>query len=939
MESRVNETPILNQHANAHAPPSQSTNTNTLSHDILFPLFTASSNDYGESRLFLHSYGPIDTADNISQYADTSLPLPFSSVHKSITSLCSTHTTKLPTSKAQPFSSLSSPLGSSNLGITDLLKEDPNIPSEIPGFKETAGKFGLMFPRTFAKQHKAADMLEKWAMDGCPVDAGDDWTLEHIMAALLRGPHQSAYQDGAIEFLRKETIEKCQHGYARVVKWKDIKNNIPKNLKISPVAMVPHKSKLFRVILDLSFRLRKDDGTYWESVNSATNKQAPPSAMHQLGNCVRRIIAMMADHFDITKPFYFTKLDVKDGFWRMAVNDEDAWNFCYVLPSAEGDNKDLDLDEIELVVPNSLQMGWSESPPYFCAASETARDVIEILLPSMQDLPQHELEDLMMQKIDHHAESTNSDMSISSSSSDDDMSISSSDSANSNTSKRSSSSDSSHIHASTDKLPFLDAKVLSRIPTPSLNLFEVFVDDFIAATNNSNAIHLRHLARTMLHSIHSVFPPPSVTGHPGGDSVSVKKILKGEGQWDTEQEILGWIMDGVNYTIRLSDDKMNKMLELLTKFSKLRQIPLNDFQKLTGKLQHASLAMPGGWGLFSPLYMAMKGDPKYINMTPLLRQTLRDWRTIIKHISKVPTHVLQIVSGLPDYLGYVDACKRGCGGVWFGLSEYIGYIVWRFEFPPDFQAGLITPDNPSGWITINDLELIGIILEWLALEIIIPSLIFKHLGINCDNTSAVSWTQKFCTTKSRIAARLLRVLSLRMHKRRASSVLTEHYSGEYNGMADCTSRSFKDGTAFSLNNKSLTDFFNEKFPLPQSESWRELVLPPELTSRVISCVRSETFNVGSLLRLPRIDKNTGNTGAHMYETLIATTPSFKLRPKLKTSSWRSGLLNGSGQEVMASEIKSKFQPSVSRWRPSARPSNWLDNKVPSTKLHKNTSNP
>jgi len=30
-----------------------------------------------------------------------------------------------------------------------------------------------------------------------------------------------------------------------------------------------------------------------------------------------------------------------------------------------------------LVVPTSLQMGWVESPPFFCAASETARDVAQ----------------------------------------------------------------------------------------------------------------------------------------------------------------------------------------------------------------------------------------------------------------------------------------------------------------------------------------------------------------------------------------------------------------------------------------------------------------------------------------------------------------------------------------------------------------------------------
>ena len=31
----------------------------------------------------------------------------------------------------------------------------------------------------------------------------------------------------------------------------------------------------------------------------------------------------------------------------------------------------------KLVVPILLQMGWIESPPYFCTVSETGRDVVE----------------------------------------------------------------------------------------------------------------------------------------------------------------------------------------------------------------------------------------------------------------------------------------------------------------------------------------------------------------------------------------------------------------------------------------------------------------------------------------------------------------------------------------------------------------------------------
>jgi len=38
-----------------------------------------------------------------------------------------------------------------------------------------------------------------------------------------------------------------------IVSWEDIKDNSHPNLKISPLAAVPHKSKLFYTILDLSY--------------------------------------------------------------------------------------------------------------------------------------------------------------------------------------------------------------------------------------------------------------------------------------------------------------------------------------------------------------------------------------------------------------------------------------------------------------------------------------------------------------------------------------------------------------------------------------------------------------------------------------------------------------------------------------------------------------
>jgi hypothetical protein len=94
---------------------------------------------------------------------------------------------------------------------------------------------------------------------------------------------------------------------------------------------------------------------------------APRGALDHLGQALSRIIYAFAEADDNAKIF-MAKWDIKDGFWHMDCEKGEEYNFAYVLPQKEG-------MPITLVVPTSLQMGLVESPPYFCAAMETARDI------------------------------------------------------------------------------------------------------------------------------------------------------------------------------------------------------------------------------------------------------------------------------------------------------------------------------------------------------------------------------------------------------------------------------------------------------------------------------------------------------------------------------------------------------------------------------------
>ena len=129
--------------------------------------------------------------------------------------------------------------------------------------------------------------------------------------------------------------------------------------------MILHKSRGFRAILDLSFRLRLSTGGQLPSVNEATTLHAPRGAIDQLGHALSRIIHTFAEA-EPDAAIFMAKFDIKDGFWRLDCAAGEEWNFAYVMPQPPG-------KPVKLVIPNSLQMGWVESPVYFCVASKTPR--------------------------------------------------------------------------------------------------------------------------------------------------------------------------------------------------------------------------------------------------------------------------------------------------------------------------------------------------------------------------------------------------------------------------------------------------------------------------------------------------------------------------------------------------------------------------------------
>jgi hypothetical protein len=213
---------------------------------------------------------------------------------------------------------------------------------------------------------------------------------------------------------------------------------------------------------------------------------------------------------------------------------------------------------VQIVVPSALQMGWTESPSYFCAATETGRDIIDLLLREGIDLPEHPME------------------------------------------------------------KFMKPNDLPRTAPPESadqTSVGVYVDDCVlGVVENNDRSLIRRVSRATLHAIHSIFPSPAESGHLGGkDPISQKKLEKGDARFEIEKEILGFLINGAERTVRLSDTKAKSIADDITKLLKKSHVSLKRFRSMLGRLQHAARILPAAKGLFSPLNKATRGEPKCNN--------------------------------------------------------------------------------------------------------------------------------------------------------------------------------------------------------------------------------------------------------------------------------------------------------------------------------------
>jgi hypothetical protein len=198
------------------------------------------------------------------------------------------------------------------------------------------------------------------------------------------------------------------------------------------------------------------------------------------------------------------KVDLADGYYRVPLSPDAALALAVIIPT------DLVADASSLVaLPLTLPMGWTYSPPHFCAFTETIADMTNT---ASLDYDPHPL--LTTTQLGEHLQ-----------------------------------------HASFHPT----ATILGNAETLPLRYSDVYIDDFMVVAQHP--FHTPTL-NTLLHNIDRVF-----YDHPSSArraTISASKLAKGDAAFSTKKTLLGWTIDTHRMTLSLPPHRLASLTDTIT---------------------------------------------------------------------------------------------------------------------------------------------------------------------------------------------------------------------------------------------------------------------------------------------------------------------------------------------------------------------------------------
>jgi len=271
-------------------------------------------------------------------------------------------------------------------------------------------------------------------------------------------------------------------------------------------------------------------------------------------------------------------------------------------------------------------------------------------------------------------------------------------------------------------------------------------------------------------------------------------------------------------TITLPPHRAQQLHDLLHNLSHQKRTSTKKWHHLLGVLCSTTPALYGAKHLFSILQHALRQTQHgRLHITHLLRQVHHTWLLLIETMSSVPVPLHMLVPHPPQCIAATDASGQGMGGFW---RNHASNVLWRSPFPNVIKTKLLTASNPTGTITINDLELAAIITGG-TLAAQDTNILYSNILLASDNIPAISWVTKGSTTCDTAPAFLVQHLST-IRCAHLFDILACYTLGDTNKIADCRSR------FFHLSDTEFLAYMNHTYLV--QPCWQLLTLPNEIKS-------------------------------------------------------------------------------------------------------------
>ena len=516
-------------------------------------------------------------------------------------------------------------------------------------------------------------------------------------------------------------------------------------LRISPMSVVLEPK--LRIIHDLTFA-RAGDRT---SVNGDTDFDSAPQCElgHVLREVLLRVLFLRQTHGSRAR-ILLCRVDVKDAFRQVLVDPAGAPTFGYVF----GDHVVVDL---------RLQFGWRNSPGFW---------------------------GLMASALEHaHTHSTFQGADVS----------------------QQGAAAVAHVELSSPRGVRVVAIPRDCGPVPgsggstgSYFFVRYYVDDGILvelqwwpdgrrclrAVQSLASDHFRLLGER------GVSDPPLL---------SARKTTN----WDTQLEVLGWIIDTEALTVTLPSHKRLKLHTILAEWPPSRaSASAKQVSQLVGFLMHVSFAVRPG-GFFVNRLLASVGMPRIaagadfagrmanpgrrLALGPEFHGDLEFWRWFVEEgldarggILSAPMY--HLLERPPRRTLFSDASKTAVGGFCLETGVY-----WRYELDDGERSrfcGSSKSVADENDISINVLELLGMVVSaWVLVSACAerPSVMGDCVLLRGDNEAAIQWVRRCRGGKEPRSGTLMRLLGV-LELSSGWHFDAKHVRGIFNVAADGISR-------------------------------------------------------------------------------------------------------------------------------------------------------